>query len=108
MEDCYRSGLGQVQVPEGTWEKERKRIGTRRKSFGAEGRRNDLASTHVLRPHAHSVLFWKANQTEKETGGNRSRYSDWRYRWKQLDICTNYVFHLEQVWKDGEWGTYIK
>jgi len=31
--------------------------------------RKDLASTCVLRPRAHSVLFWKADQTEKETGG---------------------------------------
>jgi len=35
----------------------------------AEGSRKDLASTCVLCPRAHSVLFWKADQTEKETGG---------------------------------------
>ena len=71
-----------------------------------EGSRQDLASTCVLCPCAHSVLFRKTDQTEKETRGNQSQYSDWRYRWKQLDIYTNYVFHLEQVWKDGEWKSF--
>jgi len=33
------------------------------------GSRKDLASTRVLRPHAHSVLFRKTDQTEKETAG---------------------------------------
>ena len=47
--------------PEGAQEKEQKRIGSRK----------DLASTHVLRPRAHSVLFQKADQTEKETGGTK-------------------------------------
>ena len=39
------------------------------KSFGADRKQKDLASTCALRPHAHSVLFQKADQTEKETGG---------------------------------------
>jgi len=65
----------------------------------------DLASTCALCPCAHSVLFWKTDQTEKETRGNQSRYSDWRYRWKQLDIYTKCMIHLEKVQKDGEWGT---
>jgi len=33
------------------------------------GSRKDLASTHALCPHAHSVLFQKTNQTEKEIWG---------------------------------------
>ena len=57
------------QVPEEAREKEQKRIGTRWKSFRAGGKQKDLASTCVLRPCAHSVLFQKADQTEKETGG---------------------------------------
>jgi len=32
------------------------------------GSRKDLASTRALRPRAHSVLFRKTDQTEKETG----------------------------------------
>jgi len=50
----------------------------------------------------------ESRSDRKGNRGNRSRYSDWRYRRKQLSIYTNYVFHLEQVRKDGEWGTYIK
>jgi len=40
-----------------------------RRASEQEGSRKDLASTRVLRPCAHSVLFWKADWTEKETGG---------------------------------------
>ena len=55
-----------MRDPEGAREKERKRIGRASEQMGS---RKDLASTHALRPRAHSVLFWKADQTEKETGG---------------------------------------
>jgi len=58
-----------VRVAEGAWEKSGSGSGVDWKSFGADGKQKDLASTHALCPRAHSVLFWKANQTEKETGG---------------------------------------
>jgi len=71
-----------------------------------EGSRKDLASTRALCPRAHSVLFQKTDQTEKKTRRNQSRYSDWRYRWKQLNVYTKCMFHLKQVWRDGKWETY--
>jgi len=48
--------------------KEQKRI---RRALERTGSRKNLASTRALRPRAHSVLFWKANQTEKETRGTK-------------------------------------
>ena len=47
-------------------EVDQKRI---RRASEQMGSRKDLASTRALCPHAHSVLFRKADQTEKETGG---------------------------------------
>jgi len=59
-----------------------------RRASEREGSRKDLASTRALCPRAHSVLFQKTDQTEKKTRRNQSRYSDWRYRWKQLNVYT--------------------
>jgi len=74
----------------GFWKEHGKKSGSRSEHVGRasewEGSRKDLASTRALCPRAHSVLFQKTDQTEKETRGNQSQYSDWRYRWKQLDI----------------------
>ena len=30
-----------------------------------------MASTRASRPHTHNVLFWKTDQTEKETKGTK-------------------------------------
>jgi len=46
---------------------------------------------------------WKSWSDRKGNRGNWSLYSDWRYRGKHLSIYTNYVFHMEQVWRDREW-----
>ena len=44
------------------------------------------------------------NQLDRKGNrGNQSQYSDWRYWRKHLSIYTNYVFHLEQVWRDRKW-----
>ena len=51
---------------EGVREKERKQI---ERASERTGSRKDLVSTCALHPRAHSVLFQKADQTEKETGG---------------------------------------
>ena len=47
-------------------EADRKQIG---RASERTGSRKDLVSTCALHPRAHSVLFQKADQTEKETGG---------------------------------------
>ena len=60
---------GQVRVAEGVRKKERKQIWHVRRALEQNRSGKDLASTCVLRPRAHSVLFRKDNQTEKETGG---------------------------------------
>jgi len=57
-------GCGMGVVPEADW----KQIG---RASEWTGSRKDLASTCALRPRAHSVLFRKADQTEKETGGTK-------------------------------------
>jgi len=46
-----------------------KRAEADQKSFRVDGKQKDLVSTCALRPRAHSVLFRKSDQTEKETGG---------------------------------------
>ena len=51
----------------------------------------------------HTVSYFGKLIGQKRKQGNRSRYSDWRYRRKHLSIYTNYVFHLEQVRRDKEW-----
>jgi len=73
-----------------------------RKSFRADGKQKDLASTRALRPRAHRCPISEKPIGQKNRG-NRSWYSDWRYRRKHLSIYTNYVFHMEQVWRDREW-----
>jgi len=59
---CYGTGSGSGR----TTGKEQKRVGRASEQTGS---RKGLASTRALRPRAHSVLFWKTDQTEKETGG---------------------------------------
>ena len=100
---CYGTGLGRVRDPEGARKKSRSRSEADWKSFGVDGKQKDLASTCALRPHAHRCPISESRSDRKGNRGNRSRYSDWRYRRKHLSIYTNYVFHLEQVWRDREW-----
>ena len=100
---CYGSGSGRVRVAEGAWEKSGSGSGADRKSFGADGKQKDLASTRALRPRAHRCPISESQSDRKGNRGNRSRYSDWRYRRKHLSIYTNYVFHMEQVRRDREW-----
>jgi len=80
--------------------KEQKRIGRASERTGS--RRTWLQLVRCALVHT-GVLFWKVNQNRKGNRGNRSRYSDWRYRRKHLSIYTNYVFHMEQVRRDREW-----
>jgi len=80
-----------------------KRVEVDQKSFGVDGKQKDLASTCALHPHAHRCPISESRSDRKGNRGNRSQYSDWRYRREHLSIYTNYVFHLEQVWRDREW-----
>ena len=50
---CYGSGSGRVRVAEGAREKSGSGSGADRKSFGADGKQKDLASTRALRPRAY-------------------------------------------------------
>ena len=54
----FRTGVGSGRSVEKEW----KWIG---RASEWTGSRKDLASTRALRPRAHSVLFRKADQTEK-------------------------------------------
>jgi len=105
---CYRLGSGWVQVVEGAQEKEQKQIRTCWKSFGMGGKQKGLGFNLCVVPLCTQCPISESWSDRKGNRENWSWYSDWRYRRKHLSIYTNYVFHLEQVWKDGEWGTYIK
>jgi len=50
---CYGTGAGRVRVAEGAREKSGSGSGADRKSFEADGKQKDLASTRALRPRAH-------------------------------------------------------
>jgi len=81
-------------------EADRERIGRASKRTGS--RRTWLQLVRCALVHT-GVLFRKSRSDRKGNRGNRSRYSDWRYRRKHLSIYTNYVFHMEQVRRDREW-----
>jgi len=81
-------------------EADRERIGRASERTGS--RRTWLQLVRCALVHT-GVLFRKSRSDRKGNRGNRSRYSDWRYRRKHLSIYTNYVFHLEQVRRDREW-----
>jgi len=85
-----------------------KEIGTCRKSFRAGGKQIGLGFNSCIALSCTQCPILESRLDRKGNRGNQSRYSDWRYRRKHLSIYTNYVFHLEQVQKDGEWVTYIK
>jgi len=50
---CYGTGSGRVRVAEEAREKSGSGLGADWKSFGADGKQKDLASTRALRPRAH-------------------------------------------------------
>jgi hypothetical protein len=81
-------------------EADRERIGRASERTGS--RRTWLQLVRCALVHT-GVLFRKSRSDRKGNRGNRSRYSDWRYRRKHLSIYTNYVFHMEQVRRDREW-----
>ena len=81
-------------------EADRERIERASKRTGS--RRTWLQLVRCALVHT-GVLFRKSRSNRKGNRGNRSRYSDWRYRRKHLSIYTNYVFHMEQVRRDREW-----
>ena len=68
----------QVQVPEGAWEREQKRIGMRQKSFGAGGKQKGLGFNWCVAPSCTQCPISETQSDRKETRGNQSRYSDWR------------------------------
>jgi len=78
----------------------KERIGRASERTGS--RRTWLQLVHCALVHT-GVLFRKSRSDRKGNRGNRSQYSDWRYRRKHLSIYTNYVFHMEQVRRDREW-----
>jgi len=88
--------------------KEWKEIETCWKSFRAGGKQIGLGFNSCIALLCTQCPILESRLDRKGNRGNQSRYSDWRYRRKHLSIYTNYVFHLEQVQKDGEWVTYIK
>ena len=60
--------MGRVWVAEGAWEKSGSGSGADRKSFRADGKQKDLASTHALRPRAH-----RCSISEKPIGQKRKQ-----------------------------------
>ena len=61
---CYGTGLGRV----GLRKECGKRAGADRKSFGADGKQKDLASTRALRPRVHRCPI-----SEKPIGQKRKQ-----------------------------------
>ena len=60
--------MGRVRDLEGAWEKSGSGSGADRKSFGADGKQKDLASTRALRPRAHRCPI-----SEKPIGQKRKQ-----------------------------------
>jgi len=61
-------GSGRVRDPEGARKKSGSGLEADWKSFGVDRKQKGLGFNSCVVPSC-SVLFWKANQTEKETGG---------------------------------------
>ena len=98
--EWVRDGCGLRKERGKRAEADRERIGRASKRTGS--RRTWLQLMRCALVHT-GVLFRKSLSDRKGNRGNRSRYSDWRYRRKHLSIYTNYVFHMEQVRRDREW-----
>ena len=58
-------------VTEGVREKSGSGLGADWKSFRADGKQKDLASTRALRPHAHRCLISESQSDRKGKGGTK-------------------------------------
>ena len=67
--DCYGSGSGWVRVVEGVQEKERKRIGMCRKSFGAGGKQKGLGFNSCVAPSCTQVSYFGKPIRQKRKQG---------------------------------------
>jgi len=79
------------------WREHGKKSGSRSEELWSGWEAEGLGFNLCVVPLCTQCPILESWSDRKGNRGNRSWYSDWRYRRKHLSIYTNYVFHLEQV-----------